>query len=117
MSGSSYNRYYTPLAGNVLVLPYPDEKHATLTTGKLDETGKLTDVDVPIFSTELKKGVVVEKGKDLPGEIPMVRRGSIVLYPRGAGHKIKIATLKSDGGHQEQEFDVLNVKNDILAIV
>lgn len=115
MSGTKYNKYYTPLCGEVLVLPYPDKPLSAFLTGKLDEVGVVISVDEPILDP-IQKGVVVEKGKENPYETSQVKRRDVVIFPRGCGARIKIATQVSDEEPVEREFIIMK-EREIIAIV
>ena len=115
MSGTKYNRYHTPLAGKVLVLPYPDEPTSQLLTGKVDEQGQVTAIDQPILSP-IQKGVVVAKGKDNPNEPSQVKCRDVVIFPRGCGAVVKIPTQTGDEAPTEREFIIME-ERDLMAIV
>ena len=125
MTGNKYNRYYTPLVGQLLVLPFPEEKYTTL------------DLDIPLIGAEgniidlrggvlkgterspeiLLKGVVVEKGKDNPNFISMVKRRDVILFSKGSGLPICIPTQVGCDAPVDREFLILNEERDVIAIV
>jgi hypothetical protein len=115
MSGTKYNRYPRPMMGNVLILPFPDEKLSQFMTGKLNEQGVVTDVDQPILNP-MRKGIVVEKGPDNPGDPSQIKRKDVVMFARGEGSPLRLATQVGEEEPMEREFIMMSA-NCIIAIV
>lgn len=115
MSGQSkYQRYYTPLAGWVLVLPMKDDVISPLVKARLDAAGEI--VGEGEYLSSIRKGVVVEKGKTMPGSISELKRRDVVLFPRGAGQVIRLKTQVEAGEYTEREFIVIR-EEEIVATV